>query len=1202
MALFTASADEAASKSSKVLGFFRKRSSANTSGRDRAKSMVLDAPTSPDLQPSNSSSEELDYHKHNTVREPTQEKLTKVHRKFAKAFPELSDRIAVPAVFCTLCITDSLKTPIESNANPMLPASESLSRSTSNTDMALTSVDSLVSVTSLATSEHHVHVHDYACALEREILWQGTLFVTGAHICFYGKHFGKTVRVTIDYEDLISIDKEKKMGVFPNSIRIRVNPSAESQCTNQVQTHKDYVLTSLVSRDQAYADIEGNWLARRHATQKLSDLNLGRPTAQDCMLSSGYPKADSKKGEREYGCQHPARSYSVITDEVSSSSETMDRPRLCQKLPSRGLNSGLPDRSSSVPRTLEGTRTSCVQPVAIMAARRKSFTSIEATEDKMQGNNHHSEHDRAQGGRILSSVESQDEPTSTAIVLEHRPVDTKAVTGILDAKEIQCELAQVSRPSFELLSLHQTTTEDFQKSLVSEPSYSVVFSAEAQDSSSFNPHRSESSLASDHEHPNREGLRSVSSDDTLVTAPARVPDSGPLHIRRRIVRPVNCGCNRHYKHAVISKVVSFPLELCFELLFSGMGAGLDDKLGRDTHRFKDGSTDIKISPWQSTTTTSPALNPKKWKDETRNLEYSVSFKVPLLANTSTACFEIQQVTDYSDNIILVHSESRTPNVPYGDCFSTVNQICMTWESANETKIQCFTEVKFKKSILWSGKVEAGSLEGSGGYYKEFISRLSNLADSSEGIALVDKARREQTNVSQAANDVVPKKPPMIESGTTANSSTVTVTPMPRSDQSVTTTSTINIEPVTSTSTFNSSQYPLHKTTCESEASVVSSTCSLLSQQILRSQPLPQPVSLNLPQKTKARTSLDLDTSPTFDVADRARPTGSSESKKKAKRTTVMESIDLPPLLPPGSVEKETDSGSDSEGSAMPRETLGPSNSVSFSSRLYASKLSLDPLAWLVNLKSLMIFEKSVDLQTETVSSPPGVELRTESWAKVETSLSAMASTSGHLPQSRPFGNREKFASTLNLAARAKEVDPQNGCNDFISGTQTMVSSRTDVQARGCWTQATTLFSFLVLGMTITALNMWHLFGIVSSMLDVVQYRRVSVNHSSRPYVNSLLPYTMPFATNDKFQTWTDKERAMPDERFGPRGRQVLQETTREKSHGRNKGAANTGCEAEEADKSMPLLVEQTNFIRAEIAELFGLLQIARQELENSCRS
>ncbi|KAF9911393.1 hypothetical protein EC991_003958 [Linnemannia zychae] len=159
------------------------------------------------------------------------------------------------------------------------------------------------------------------------------------------------------------------------------------------------------------------------------------------------------------------------------------------------------------------------------------------------------------------------------------------------------------------------------------------------------------------------------------------------------------------------------------------GAGLGDKLGCDTHRLKDGSTDILIMPWQHEASSQDSSK-LDWEDRQRKLEYSVSFKVPMLAKTSTACFEVQKVVHFSPFVILIHSESKTPNVPYGEHFSTVNQICMTWESEGRTRIKCFTEVKFRRSIMWSSKVEAGSLEGSGGFYKEFIRQLEQLVETS----------------------------------------------------------------------------------------------------------------------------------------------------------------------------------------------------------------------------------------------------------------------------------------------------------------------------------------------------------------------------------------------------------------------------------------------------------------------------------------
>lgn len=111
----------------------------------------------------------------------------------------------------------------------------------------------------------------------------------------------------------------------------------------------------------------------------------------------------------------------------------------------------------------------------------------------------------------------------------------------------------------------------------------------------------------------------------------------------------------------------------------------------------------------------------------------------LVAKTSAACFETLEITHYSDHAILVHSETKTPNVPYGEQFSTVHQICLTWDSPGNTRIKCFAEVKFAKKILLANKLEASLLESSSEYYREFIRRLVDYAESLEAGPMVRPA-------------------------------------------------------------------------------------------------------------------------------------------------------------------------------------------------------------------------------------------------------------------------------------------------------------------------------------------------------------------------------------------------------------------------------------------------------------------------------
>ncbi|KAF9304865.1 hypothetical protein BGZ74_000311 [Mortierella antarctica] len=324
----------------------------------------------------------------------------------------------------------------------------------------------------------------------------------------------------------------------------------------------------------------------------------------------------------------------------------------------------------------------------------------------------------------------------------------------------------------------------------------------------------------------------------------------------------------------------------------------------------------------------------------------------VMAKTSTACFETQQVTEYSDFIILVHSESRTPNVPYGEHFSTVNQICMTWDSPGNTKIQCFTEVKFKKSIMWSGKVEAGSLEGSGGFYKELIRQLAELADSSEGAALVEKASKlnikavTATEVKlQRATKAVPSTSSLSTMSTTATLLTEpTVSPL-----------SITNEPATPIPIHGSISFLPSSATLTMEPVEMSRAQSLLSQQVLRSQA--QPLILTLPLKSGTRASLNSGTGPKFEEASTNDSTLSTPENNSPVSTFIRSLTS--PVLPVLGVVGNDQAVANSSASAPLIES--PSTEPS-TPALPVTPPSAQTLLELLK-KSLVLFNKSPSVHT-----------------------------------------------------------------------------------------------------------------------------------------------------------------------------------------------------------------------------------------------
>jgi hypothetical protein len=88
----------------------------------------------------------------------------------------------------------------------------------------------------------------YNCAFEREVLWQGKMYITANYVSFYGMIFGKTSIITLPLREVVCIEKKNTVGMFPNAIRISTLDTK-------------YVFSSFLKRDSAYADLMDVWKA-----------------------------------------------------------------------------------------------------------------------------------------------------------------------------------------------------------------------------------------------------------------------------------------------------------------------------------------------------------------------------------------------------------------------------------------------------------------------------------------------------------------------------------------------------------------------------------------------------------------------------------------------------------------------------------------------------------------------------------------------------------------------------------------------------------------------------------------------------------------------------------------------------------------------------------------------------------------------------
>jgi hypothetical protein len=96
-------------------------------------------------------------------------------------------------------------------------------------------------------------VEDFSCALQREILVQGRMYLTGAHICFHAAIFGWVTTVKIPLVEVIAVEKRTTALIFPNAIEI-------------VTATQKYFFGSFIFRELAFNLIFALWKKACRAT------------------------------------------------------------------------------------------------------------------------------------------------------------------------------------------------------------------------------------------------------------------------------------------------------------------------------------------------------------------------------------------------------------------------------------------------------------------------------------------------------------------------------------------------------------------------------------------------------------------------------------------------------------------------------------------------------------------------------------------------------------------------------------------------------------------------------------------------------------------------------------------------------------------------------------------------------------------------
>lgn len=125
---------------------------------------------------------------------------------------------------------------------------------------------------------------DFACALSREILLQGRIYVTEHNVCFNSNLLGWVTSLVIPLAEIVRIDKKSTAGLFPNGISIETKTAKHN-------------FASFISRDATFDFIRTVWLSC--TGKSLSDLDT-QVTESSINESIESQQRDSERSISNY--------------------------------------------------------------------------------------------------------------------------------------------------------------------------------------------------------------------------------------------------------------------------------------------------------------------------------------------------------------------------------------------------------------------------------------------------------------------------------------------------------------------------------------------------------------------------------------------------------------------------------------------------------------------------------------------------------------------------------------------------------------------------------------------------------------------------------------------------------------------------------------------------------------------------------------
>jgi hypothetical protein len=172
-------------------------------------------------------------------------------------------------------------------------------------------------------------IEDYSCALQREIILAGRIYVSEGHICFSSNILGWVTTLVISFDEIVAIEKESTAMVFPNAIAIQT-------------LHARHTFRSLLSRESTYDLMVNIWKINHPALKSsVNGTRVAQGTGDKTEKAGEESEAGSEDEDEIYDEDEDGDNADSFFEPADASVNGSDKS-VPIKAPSRQASGNLP--------------------------------------------------------------------------------------------------------------------------------------------------------------------------------------------------------------------------------------------------------------------------------------------------------------------------------------------------------------------------------------------------------------------------------------------------------------------------------------------------------------------------------------------------------------------------------------------------------------------------------------------------------------------------------------------------------------------------------------------------------------------------------------------------------------------------------------------------------------------------------------------